>query len=76
MIDERLGESIRKYLKENEYTQAYISKQTGIPPAKLSFSLNGKRRFTFREYELICGVLGVNTDKFLKPRLPDSKGKH
>lgn len=70
MTDPWLGEAIRNYLKENRYSQAFLVKKTGIKADKLSASLNGKRRFTFSEYELICGALNVNTDKFLKPRLP------
>lgn len=68
MVDAWLGEAIRQYLKENRYTQLSISKETGITPDELSASLNGKRRFTFTEYSLICGALGVNTDKFVKPK--------
>ena len=64
---------IKKYLEENGITQAFISRKTGIEPSKLSLALNGDRRFSFDEYSLICGVLGVNTDKFLKPRTPDQK---
>ncbi len=71
MVDSWLGEAIREYLKENRYSQIFISEKTGIEPAKLNLSLNGKRRFTFREYELICWALSVNTDKFLKPRIPE-----
>ncbi len=66
---------IKNYLENNGITQAFISRKTGIEPAKLSLALNGERRFTFDEYSLICGVLGVNTDKFLKPRLPEGKGE-
>lgn len=66
---------IKKYLDDNGITQAFISRKTGIEPSKLSLALNGDRRFTFDEYSLICGVLGVNTDKFLKPRLPSKKGE-
>lgn len=62
---------IKKYLEENGITQAFISRKTGIEPSKLSLALNGERRLTFDEYSVICGVLGVNTDKFLKPRLPE-----
>lgn len=76
MVDEWLGKSIRNFLKENRYTQAFISRKTGIPTDKLSASLSGKRRFTFSEYELICYALEVNTDEFLKPRAPDEKGGH
>lgn len=64
---------IKKYLEENGITQAFISRKVGIEPSKLSLSLNGERRLTFDEYALICGVLGVNTDYFLKPRVPDQR---
>ncbi len=73
MVDSWLGERIRNYLKENRYTQAFIARKTGIRPDKLSASLNGNRRFTFSEYETICWALGVNTDKFLKPRKPEKE---
>lgn len=66
---------IKKYLEENGITQAFISRKTGIEPAKLSLALNGGRKLTFDEYSIICGVLGVNTDMFLKPRLPNEKGE-
>ena len=44
-----------------------MSVKAGIPQAKLSLSLNEKRRITFDEYERVCGALGVNTDRFLTP---------
>lgn len=64
---------IKKYLDENGITQIFISKKTGIEPAKLNQALNGNRRLLLEEYAMICGVLGVNTDFFLKPRLPDKE---
>lgn len=66
------AEQIKQYLIRNGISQAWLSKRTGIPACKLSFSLSGKRKLTLDEYALICGVLGVNTDKFLKPRRPDA----
>lgn len=76
MVDAWLGEAIRQYLQENRYTQLSISKETGIAPDKLSASLNGKRRFTFTEYSLICGALGVNTDKFVQPKKRGDRNEH
>ncbi|MEY8536649.1 helix-turn-helix transcriptional regulator [Blautia pseudococcoides] len=64
---------IKKYLEENGITQAFISRKTGIEPSKLSIALNGDRKFTLEEYSLICGVLGVNTDRFLKPQIPKDR---
>lgn len=70
-----VGLKIKKYLDNNGISQAHLSRETGIDSVKLNLGLNGKRRLTFDEYALICGVLGVNTDKFLKPRTPDEKGE-
>lgn len=61
---------IKEYLKENGISQAFLSRKTKIEPSKLSLALNGERRLSLEEYSLICGALGVSTDKFLKPRLP------
>ena len=66
---------IKQYLEENGISQAFLSRKTGIEPPKLSLALNGGRKLTLDEYASICGVLGVNTDKFLKPRMPDEKGE-
>lgn len=68
-----VGLKIKKYLEEKGISQAHISRETRMDPIKLNLSLNGKRRFTFPEYELICGVLNVDTNFFLRPRLPDKK---
>lgn len=65
---------IKKYIADKGITQIFVSKKTGISPAKLNMALNGERRLSLDEYAVICGVLGVNTDKFLKPRVPDQKG--
>lgn len=66
---------IKKYLEENGITQIFISRKTGIEASKLSLALNGGRKLTLDEYALICCVLGVSADKFLKPRLPDQRGE-
>lgn len=63
-------QEIKQYLKENGISQVWLSEKTKIAPCKLSYSFNGKRRLTLREYAVICGVLGVNTDYFLKPQIP------
>ena len=68
-----VGEKIKGYIEENGISQTYISKKTGIAMPKLNLALNGNRRLTFPEYEMICWVLNVNTDKFLRPRMPDQE---
>lgn len=65
-----VGQKIKSYLRDNGISQTHISNKTNIPMPKLNLALNGNRKMTFTEYELICGVLGVNTDKFLQPKYP------
>lgn len=65
-----VGMKIKGYLEEKGISQTYVSNKTNIPMPKLNLALNGNRRMTFEEYELICGALEVNTDKFLQPRKP------
>ena len=59
---------IKNYLNENGISQTWLSNKTGIPMPKLNLSLNGNRKIPLEEYELICGALNVNTDKFLEAR--------
>lgn len=65
-----VGNKIKEYLEENGISQAFLNRVTKIDTVKLNLSLNGKRKLTFEEYSLICGALKVNTDFFLKPRMP------
>ena len=68
-----IGVMIKRYLEEKGISQAHISRETGIDVSKLNLGLNGNRRLTFDEYALICGALNVDTNFFLKPRLPEKK---
>lgn len=65
-----VGIKVKNYLEDKGISQSSVSRKTGISQTKLCLSLNGHRRMSFEEYELICGVLGVGTETFLKPRLP------
>ena len=62
---------IKKYMEENGMSQSFLSRKAGIEVVKLNLTLNGKRGLSLDEYSLICGALGVDTNFFLKPRLPD-----
>ena len=64
-----VGERVKNYLVDSGRSQKWLSNKTGIPAAKLSLSLCGKRKLTFEEYELICGALDVDTNKFIVPRV-------
>lgn len=61
---------IKEYLKQNGISQTHIAKAIGMKEPILSMTLNQKRKLSLDEYALICGTLNVNTDYFLKPRLP------
>lgn len=64
---------IKAYLESNGISQTFLSKKTGIACPKLNLALNGKRKMTFEEYELICGVLGLEVGFFLKARTLDNE---
>ena len=68
-----VGQKIKIFIDESGISQTFISEKTKIPLPKLNLTLNGKRRMTFEEYELLCGVLNVNTDRFLTPKVPPTK---
>lgn len=70
-----VGQKIKRYIEENGLSQTFVSRQAQIPLPKLNLSLNGNRRLTFEEYELICGVLNVETGLFLEPRKPSPHDK-
>lgn len=67
----QVGEKIKKYIDDKGISQSSICKKTGISPTKMNLALHGNRRLTFDEYEMICWALNVNTDQFLKPRVPE-----
>lgn len=64
---------IKEYLKQNGISQVHIAKEIGMAEPILSMTLNEKRKLTLDEYALICGVLKVDTNRFLKPRLPEAE---
>lgn len=66
-----IGEKIKAFIEAAGISQNELSTKTQIPPPKLNLSLNGKRRFTFAEYQVICWALGVGVDKFMSPRPPE-----
>lgn len=68
-----VGNDIKGYLRKNGISQSFLSEKTGISSPKISMALNERRQLTLEEYALICGALDLNTDFFLKPRLPNAR---
>lgn len=64
------GIRIKRYLESKGISQAFLSERSGIPAPKLNLVLNGKRRLTFDEYEVICYVLEVDAGTFIEPHPP------
>lgn len=64
------GQKIRTYLEEIHMSQTNLSILTGISLPKINLVLTGKRKLSIMEYEVICGVLEVSVDKFIRPKKP------
>lgn len=64
------SEEMKVFIESSGLKQKSISEKSGISESALSLILQGKRRCEIGEYATICHVLGVNTDKFLKPGPP------
>lgn len=67
----RVEEKIKEYIKQKGIRQITLSQQTGIATPKLNLSLNGHRRLSFTEYELICSALNVAAGEFLSIQQAD-----
>ena len=67
---------ILEYLNQRGITQTFLARRSGIGLSKLNLALNGKRRLTLTEYEVVCWVLGVPVDTFLQARPPREAAKN
>lgn len=63
-----LGERVKKFLDENGIKYGYVAESIGVSISTFSAMLNGNRKITAEEYFLICEVLKVNTEYFIKPK--------
>lgn len=63
--------AIVEYMETRGISQSNLARKAGIRIPALCLALNGRRKLTLEEYAAICFVLGVNTDYFLKPKLPE-----
>ena len=63
-------EEMKNYMGTSGLKQKAISEKAGISETALCLILQGKRKCEVSEYASICSALGVNTDKFLHPRMP------
>lgn len=63
--------AIVEYMDAKGITQSNLARKAGMRVPALCLALKGRRKLTLEEYAAICFVLGVNTDYFLKPKLPE-----
>ena len=57
-----INERIRKYMKDNRYTQTMISKKTGMSVKAIGTALKNKRRFTAEELIDFCEAVDESVD--------------
>ena len=58
-------ELMRDFIRNSKIKQKDLARKSGIAECKLSFSLNGKRKFEAGEYASVCKSLGVRLDDFI-----------
>ena len=61
-----IAKAIATYVKDHGIKQAYISNKTGLSKHAVSCALNGKRKLSVEEYEVICRALNVSYDFFFE----------
>ncbi|MDR1567508.1 MAG: helix-turn-helix domain-containing protein [Streptococcaceae bacterium] len=59
-----IAKAIAEYMKENGIKQTFICEKTGMTKHSVSCALNGKRKLSVEEYELICKALNMTYDFF------------
>jgi transcriptional regulator with XRE-family HTH domain len=65
-----VGQKIKKYLNDNNISQADFSIAVKMVSSKLNLVLNGHRKLQIEEYAVFCDALGVPFDTFLEKRNP------
>ena len=60
----QMHERVKRYISDRGLSQKIIAANMGIPEPKLSLILNGKRRMTVDDYELICRAMAVDPARF------------
>jgi len=65
------AEKISEYLKEHGIKQNYLARKISMNPNTLSSRLKGETKFSADEISLVCGVLGIQPNDIIEPRLPD-----
>ena len=60
----QMHERVKQYISDRGLSQKIIAANMGIPEPKLSLILNGKRRMTVDDYEMICRAMAVDPARF------------
>lgn len=67
------AQRILKYIKSKGITQSFLAREAGIDDSVLNSKLHNKTKIWAEEIELFCGILGVDPNTFLSPKLPEEK---
>ncbi|MCC0669288.1 MULTISPECIES: HTH domain-containing protein [unclassified Clostridioides] len=63
-----ISRRLKKYLIANKISEKSLSEVTGISRTKLKSSLDGDRKLSFDEFELILIAIDEPADKFVIPK--------
>ncbi|MEA4899291.1 MAG: helix-turn-helix transcriptional regulator [Christensenellaceae bacterium] len=61
---QKMHDRVRTYIDDRCVSRKLIAINMGITESKLSLILNGKRRMTVDDYELICTAMAVDPRSF------------
>ena len=60
----QMHERVKNYITERGLSQKLIAANMNITESRLSLILNGKRRMTVDDYEMICRAMAVDPARF------------
>lgn len=66
---------IKEYIEKAGLKQKTVAEKAGMDDVKLCMALQEKRKLEAGEYATLCKVLGVPMTTFVKPKIPDEKGR-
>jgi|LSQX01.2.fsa_nt_gb DNA-binding Xre family transcriptional regulator len=65
------AEKISTYLSEHGIKQRFLARKINMNENILSSRLRGVSKFSYDEIALICGVLNLQPNDIIEPRLPN-----
>ncbi len=67
--------ALKTYISALGIKQKVVAEKANIDERKLCLIIQGKRKCEAGEYANLCNALGVEPNKFMKPRMPEKGEK-